>query len=248
MKIVEIVTHCWAGQYTHFASALHYQLSSLVLYPPKDCEVQSTVCWLYNDKVTEEVINTFLSQRSIRIKSVVFRDPLELGRRSIGRNYAAKGTGADIVWFADADYLFREGCLDHLVSLPWPGEVTMVYPRSARIASTHGIGDKMLARDREGRLLDIDPKDFISHGHRKAIGGVQIVRGDFARRHGYLNGQRPWSQPAKSPFADFHDDIAYRRYCLGLGQIVGVELPNVFRIRHTTTTYEGPKAPAEASA
>ncbi|MCA9201579.1 MAG: hypothetical protein KDA59_00945, partial [Planctomycetales bacterium] len=41
---LEVVSHCW--KYAHF---LAYQLSSLVLYPPKDLSVRMTVFYCEDD-------------------------------------------------------------------------------------------------------------------------------------------------------------------------------------------------------
>ncbi len=38
-----------------------------------------------------------------------------LFRRAIGRNMRAKQSQADVLWFADTDYLFGEGCIDDVM-------------------------------------------------------------------------------------------------------------------------------------
>jgi hypothetical protein len=161
-----------------------------------------------------------------------------LGRRCIGRNEAALGTRSDYVWFTDVDYMFGAGCLDGLSSLKWPSGATMVFPRQIQILKDHATGDSWLrhAVDQVG-MLTISEHDFVPHRFNRAVGGVQIVRGDFARKHGYLNVPE-WQKPTKRPFCNFKDDIAYREFCRKHGEIVAVDLPGVFRIRHTETAYK----------
>ncbi len=43
---------------------------------------------------------------------------------------------------------------------------------------------------------------------------------------------------ALQPFKDFRDDLAYRRECSEQGPIIGVDIPEVYRIRHSKTTYQ----------
>ncbi len=233
MKI-EIVTHCWAEKFHHYANALHYQLSSLVLWAPKRCGVAVTICLTPSDR---SVWNTILRFRHLLdIKTIEL--PIDhLGRRSIGRNRAAKETDADVVWFSDVDQMYRGDCLDRLDRMYWGSGIVMMYPRKIQIHKNHAIGDSILMYP-STVPIDVDPNDFVEKYYRNAIGGVQIVRGDFARRFGYLNGMKKWQTPVSKPFGDFRDDLAYRRFCLGYGNIVGVDLPGVYRLRHSTTTYQ----------
>ena len=238
MKTIEIVTHAYAEEMPHFASALVHQLSSILLHPSKCCKVAVSLCSTLNDRRIDLVSRYFLTQQKELDLGIYDMSADELGRRSIGRNRVAKDTDADIVWFADVDQVFRDGIFDRLAEMEWPADASMIYPRMIKIHKDHATGDKLLCGMKEPKLVDIDPEDFIDKRYRKAIGGVQIVQGDFARQHGYLNGDEKWQRSTDKPFGDFRDDVAYRSFCLQHGPIVGVDLPGMFRLRHTATTYK----------
>jgi hypothetical protein len=103
------------------------------------------------------------------------------------------------------------------------------------IHKDHVTGDLVLSGQRPLHIGDFVPKHYT-----RAIGGVQIVRGEFAQKYGYLNSESKWQLPNPKPFGDFKDDIAYRRMCGLFGKIRGVDLDGVLRIRHSTTTYQKP--------
>lgn len=237
--LIDIVTHCYAVEYPHFADLLAYQVSSLFLCPPK-CDAKLVACFCLEDKKTVDVLNW------ASYWLPVYRIPLSpqaLGRRCIGRNRAAKETEADLVWFTDCDHTFQEGCLDRLASLDWPiaegVPASMVFPKTIKIHQDYATGDQ--AAEKVGgkpHLVSVDKSRFVDKHYNRAIGGVQIVRGDFARKHGYLDGDSKWQKPADKPFGDFKDDVAYRGFCKQHGHIVGVDLPGVYRMRHSTTSYQ----------
>ena len=238
--LVEIVTHAYAVEHRHYAAALCYQLSSLVLHPPKDCVVRTTVCYCDEDWAVKNVLKFFADHLDLR--HWIASDRYRLGRRCIGRSSVAGYTLADFVWFADVDQVWDGSCFDRLVAMPWPSGASMIYPKTIKIHRDHATGDAALAKvDLDNpRLIDVDPSEFIDKGYNRAIGGVQIVRGNFARQYGYLNGDPAWQQPAAKPFGDFRDDVAYRTFCWTKGPIVGVDLPGMLRLRHSTTSYQGP--------
>jgi hypothetical protein len=242
--LVELITHCWAHDLPHFAKALCYKLSSLILHPPKTCQVQVTVCYWPQDMNTREVIEWYYSEYGTKAQFPYLRMmPLtvpSLGRRCIGRNIAAKNSAGDIVWFDDVDQVYRDGVLDLLAAYEWSDDVVMVFPKQIQIHRDHHLGDRCLFRIREPQLVDTDPGEFINKRYNVAIGGVQIVRGDFARRHGYLDGNERWQQKRTDgrPFGDFRDDLAYRGFCKLYGRIQGIDLPGMYRLRHTRTTHD----------
>ena len=239
MKTIEVVTHAYAEEMPHFASALVHQISSLVLHKSKKCKVKLTVCCTPSDTSVSQVLGWCYRGVEVHLNcSPMYLPWSNIGRRCIGRNDAALVTEADIVWFADVDQVFRNGIFDRLAEMEWPAGASMIHPRNIKIHKDHSTGDKLLCRLKELKLVDIDPKDFVDKRYRKAIGGVQIVQGDFARQYGYLNGDEKWQRPTDKPFGDFRDDVAYRRFCLRHGSIVGVDLPGMFRLRHTKTTYQ----------
>jgi hypothetical protein len=242
MKI-DIVTHCWAKEYPHFASALCYQLSSLLLPTTRFFDLQAVVCYEANDELAVGVVNYFSSK--VKLKAIVYPNAVTLGRRSIGRNYAAKNSDADVVWFTDVDHVFAESCWSGLLTLSnkelADPSITMIYPKDIKIHRDHATGDKALEnKSHKPFTAFVDKSEFIDKHYNRAIGGVQIVFGDFARRYGYLDGVEQFQIPAKKPFGDFRDDVAYRKFCEQHGKIIGVNLPGVFRLRHSTTTYQPP--------
>ncbi len=236
---IEIISHCLATELPHYADALWCQWRSLVDNHPAGHGVTLTVChWLEDDR-TNKIILRMGDQRQdtsgLEIKLIPLDSVGELGRRCIGRNRAAKFSKADVVWFCDVDHCFGPGCLDALADLYWPvlfgRESVMVFPWEVMIHRDHATGDAALLRH------EIDPAEFEVKRYRKAIGGVQIVRGDFAREHGYLDGCLRWQRPTAKPFGDFRDDVAYRQFCLRQGPVSGITLPGIYRMRHTQTSY-----------
>jgi len=253
LPLVEIVSHCYAAELPQYAAMLVYQASSLVLHKPKHCRVCLSICVQREDqhgtvpsdpnvaKVLSWVKET-LKENSIQW-TICYQRKVELGRRCIGRNHLALHSNADIVWFADVDQVYRDGVLDQLVEMPWPEQASMVFPRDIMIHRDWITGDeRTFAVDLDDlHLVDVELSEFVAKRYKKAIGGVQIVRGDFARKYGYLDRNEKWQQPTEKPLGDFRDDIAYRRFCLDHGLIVGVDLPGLFRLRHTKTSYQDDK-------
>jgi len=243
---VEIVSHCYAAELPQYAAMLAYQASSLVLHKPKKCKVCLSVCvWEDQEEETFDLhARKALAWAMLHIPCKIIRMKRnEIGRRCIGRNHAALHTSADYVWFADVDQVFRDGILDQLISMPWPENASMIYPREIKIHQDWVTGDKRTASvDLDDlQLIDTDPTEFVPKRYRTAIGGVQIVRGDFARKHGYLNTIPKWHRTTEELFKNFYDDVVYRRYCAELGLVVGVDLPGLYRLRHTKTTYQEDK-------
>ena len=237
MKKIEIISHIYGVELPLCVGAFQYHLSSLILHRPK-CSVTMTVCYCPADKLVCELLEWFSNVdrqgADLKMKYIPEETPLVLGRRCIGRNKMAKQTEADVVWFADGDFCFGDGCLDTLACMSWPEDATLVFPREYWIHKEHAVGDR-ITRNLKPGLVDVDPEDFIKIGHSVAIGGIQIVTGDFCREHGYLDKQDKWMQPHTKPFKDTLDDKAFRKYC---GKITGqqakkIDLPNLFRIRQS---------------
>ena len=242
MKTVEIVSHCYAAEHQLFAAALGYQLSSLVIHRPKHCNVLVTVCMVNDasDTNTSQMVHGMSQYMVDGLRGqACFLPKEQLWRRAIGRNVVAKMSTADYVWFADADYAFGEGCLDSLVEQfdAAAKDVVMVYPKTVRISVDHATGDRTLAKMSMPQLLDINQAEYVDKHHRFAIGGMQIVRGDFARTYGYLNDNEKFQRPVTTPFPDTNCDMAYRKYCAQYGGIVGIDLPEVYRLRHSVSSY-----------
>ena len=117
----------------------------------------------------------------------------------------------------------------------------MIYPALIQIHRDHATGDAATVLVDQPKLISVNKAEFIPKHYNRAIGGVQIVQGDFARKHGYLNDSPEWQKPTETPFGDFKDDVAYRKFTSQFGPIVGVDFPGVFRIRHSSTTYQEDK-------
>lgn len=241
LKRIEIVTHCWAGKFEHYARCFQYQVSSLVLNPPQNCNVSLCLCYDPNDVVQKTLgkVRNWLDESKPGL--AVLKLPIrQLGRRAIGRNIVAKQTPADLVWFTDCDHVFRDGVLDRLAEFEWPEGASMIYPKQIMIHRDHTTGDQAIARMNGSEPLDVDPSEFVPKRYNRAIGGVQIVRGEFAREYGYLDGSR-WQSPLhRDTFVSCRCDRAYRKFCKQHGPIVPIDLPGVYRIRHTQTTHHEP--------
>ena len=159
-------------------------------------------------------------------------------QRAIGRNMAAKQTKADVIWMADADYLWCEGCLDSLTQLA--GKLgPLWFPRETLLQVSHALGDATLDAVTEPGIYainedcgDDEPAEFEPKIEKRAIGGIQIVAGDVARKVGYCDGTK-WMTPVPEGtdyVAGFKSDVDFR-WALGTdGE--PIDVPNLFRLRH----------------
>ena len=234
MKKIEIITHCQSIERGWYSSLLTYQLSSLVLHPPKNCEVSITVFSCKEDEKTQKVLRYFEQYENLYLRSILL-DAGDLGRRSIGRNLAALQTKADIVWFTDVDYTFGEGCLDAVAAQEWPEKAVLGFVEYTSIHKDHDIGDKYIETAYENpQLLDVNVDDFVLHEkHIRPIGGIQIVQGDFAREHGYCKSFPETRKPIPDgTFASCTCDLVFRRECRRLGGQISFNIPSVYRLRH----------------
>lgn len=240
MSGIKIVVHCYAAELPQFAQFLRYQLSSLALWPAKVPNLIE-ICYSPDDARTREVIDWFICNTNVCIGRSPIQPPERLFRRAIGRNDAALYNSADLVWFCDCDYLFGEGCLDGL----WKSWneldqfASMMFPEKFWTMKSRELGDQIADRSRAEGLASVNPELFTQVKSKKAFGGLQIVPGSLARKYGYMAGHRRYQRPLLKPFANFHDDVAFRKSCLKLGPILPLEVPNLFRLRHSKTTYQG---------
>lgn len=244
---IEIVTHAYAGDLPQFAVFLQAQLSSLLRYA-SSTPVTVTVCYSLADTAIAQVVdrhrNTMIGW--LQLNPMPMSEP-ELFRRCIGRNRAALATEADVVWFADVDHCFGPQCLNELWDIfqelgTDPHEPTLVWPERLCIHRDHETGDRFWQQHLNNQgIIEINPSDFVDKGYHSAIGGVQIVKGTFARQYGYLDGNAKWQQPRTDgkPFGDFRDDVRFRSFCLSKGPGLQVPIPNLYRLRHSKVTYKG---------
>lgn len=224
--LLEIVTHCW-----NYSSLLRWHIDSLFRRPAtSDLSVLLAVFYSTDDDKTIAVLNEAVKQRVAADKTYLVPCALatpDLCRRAIGRNVAAVGTRADWLWFTDCDYLLGE-CLPSLPqALEAAGNPALAYPATVEVTSQQD-GDRLIQRAACQDDLVVDcpwEQRFMN----RAIGGIQIVRGDIARR-GYLPGHPKWQRPAER-WMRTHEDVAYRQ-SLGT-EGTAINLPGVRRIRHS---------------
>lgn len=225
MKI-EIVTHSY-----NYSRLLTYQLSSLALHPPQDVSLTFTVFYNEDDLPTRQVLDFFWDDPRGDVAVWNFRNlpTPELCRRAIGRNLAALNSHADWIWFTDCDYIFGPGALDSLPEALGKIEGPLAFPRQVLGSISHELGDAAIQKVNGPGLYSIDPTHFRPARHNRAIGGIQIVRGDVAREIGYCRGTR-WQRPART-WKRTHEDRAFRKILGTRGE--PIDIPNVFRIRHS---------------
>jgi hypothetical protein len=232
VRTVEIISHCW-----QYSRVLNYQLSSLVLNPPKRVVVRLVVYYSLDDSNTQAVVTLFAHLESTKewLHGLWMKKPFLLNR-SIGRNMAARHSTADLVWFCDCDYFFGPGCLDALADVPLdpadPEYSPLYFPRVTYYNKDHANGDGYARRAAVPDVYDIDPADFIEHRSKRAIGGIQIVPGDVARAKGYCPDISKWQTPTDGDKMLFGSDVPFRR-SLGTGG-KAIDIPNCYRIRQTT--------------
>jgi hypothetical protein len=223
---IEIVSHCW-----RYGALLAYQLSSLALHPPGAVRVRMTVFHSTDDEGTVEVLDFFGGRNVPGVEWKWW--PLErsrLFRRAIGRDLAARATTADWVFFTDCDVLFHEGALDALGRELEGRKDILVYPRTHSVSELLDADAPVFrALEEEVRVVDIDPALFTPEERDRAVGGLQIVRGDVARAAGYCGEIALFQRPTER-WRKTREDRVFR-WLLGT-QGTPVEVPGIFRIRH----------------
>lgn len=225
---LEIVSHCW--RYEHL---LAYQLSSLLLYPPRRLAVTVTVFHAAEDAGTARLLADVGARRVPNVSwNWRVLDRGRLFRRGIGRNLAARATPCDWIWFTDCDLLFREGCLDALADALQGRRDALVFPREEAVSGLLEPGDPILERGRSGPLpVDIDPARFVREPRDRATGPLQITHGDIARACGYCEGLRVYQKPSPV-WTKATEDRAFRWLLRTQG--VPLDIPGVYRIRHAS--------------
>jgi hypothetical protein len=235
---LDVVTHCW-----RYSRLLTYQLSSFLLNPTTRTNVSVTVFCAEPDEDpdTWEVLKFFSQQPAVAGVRFQWR-PLEkpnLFRRAIGRNMAALETKADWVWFADCDMVFGRDSLDSLNETLTDIDADLVFPRRIHVSRTHQLGDMAIQRLESPQLTDITQEDFVCRRYSRAIGGVQIVRGDLARRIGYCNDTKHQTPTNGEKWLNPRGDTAFCRFVGTKGH--PVQIPNVFRLRHSKRGQDHPE-------
>lgn len=222
----EIVSHCW-----NYSRLLTYQLSSLVLYPPSETSVTMTVFYNEEDRRTCEVLKYFAGLKVPRVQWHWWRlDQPQLFRRAIGRNMAALASEADWIWFTDCDQVFHRGCLDTLARRLPSCRGPLAYPRCVG-CTDHLDSDNPVFKkvDAGPAVVDIDPGDFRPVPQPRAIGALQITRGELVRRIGYCKDIPQFMRPAKQ-FGRTFEDVKFRKLLGTKGE--PMDIPGVYRIEH----------------
>ena len=235
--MIEIISHVYNPPGTdQYAQLLKWQLASLVNHPPV-VDYRMTVFYCGNPK-DKPLINTLDRFPNIRDLCTgldwkfdfISMSREELFRRAIGRNYRALKTEADVIWFTDCDYLFGEGCLDSIHEL-MDADSGLCIPETVKINVNHATGYAAIERERENPLPQIVESEFKVRKEKKAIGGIQLIGGNLARKIGYLKGTS-WVEPvdASKGFRSCRCDKVWRTH----NNLSATRLPikGVYRLRH----------------
>ncbi len=223
---LQVVSHCW--NYAHLSL---FQLSSIVNYPPEDCELTYTLFHAEEDTGMRELIKQF---DRIDVPNVTWDwqvlPKAELFRRAIGRNKAALSSTADWIWFADCDLIFHKGCLDSVAAAVKDKQVRMIFPDHEGVTDLLPPDHAMLNQTPEEHgTIDVDPTLFQFNKISKAKGAFQIVHGDVARAVGYCQTINLYQTPSER-WRKTYEDTVFRRLIDSEGEAVNIE--NLFRIRH----------------
>ena len=232
---LEIVCHCY-----HYHRLLAYQISSLFLYD-FNAEVRLTVCFCKEDTGTFETLLYFILRDDRPDNLTIFPWKMQhdyLMRRAIGRNQVALATEADVVWFSDGDYLFREGCIDTLMDLDLSQD-QIVFPLWVNKSISMESGDALIQAMDPVNVRDVPDDQFTRQRLSRAIGGVQIVKGSTANRYGYVPDRERFQKPCKR-WRKTDEDPVYRK-SLAAGRGTAVRIPGVYRIRHSNYGRKDPK-------
>ena len=241
---LDVVSHSW-----NYGRLLAYQISSLFLYPSQ-YNVRLTIVCCPEDTRTLATIGFFVADERIP-ENLTIRPWLlkkeNLMRRAIGRNAVALTEDADVLWYADCDYLFREGttkdgqvfgnCIDALMETDLSDE-QIVYPRWIQKTESMEAGDELMKEMDVLDVRDVPEEKFCWSKLTRAVGGAQIVKGSTARRYGYLPDNAKHQQPS-DVWLKTRCDVAYRRE-IAAGRGTGIQLPGVYRIRHSEYGRENP--------
>lgn len=210
---------------------LVYQLSSLVLHPPKNTDVTMTVYYGEEDTATVALLDFFAQQQVPGVRwnwQVLPRQALF--RRAIGRNLAAKQTRADWVWFTDCDLLFGDGCLDGLALALQGRRDVLVYPSSENCTGLLPPEAPILNPPMAPlQVLDFDTSLFSRFPRDRATGPLQITHGKVARTVGYCESLPYYQRPSET-WCKAYEDRALRWLLRTQG--APIDVPSVYRIRH----------------
>lgn len=225
MLNIEIVSHCW-----RYSNMLTYQLSSLVVNPPTKAHITMSVFYSKEDKETCDLLAYFQTLTPPNVTWNWQAIPKEkLFRRAIGRNYAAKNTKADWVWFTDCDIIFHENCIDSLSEQLQGRNDILCYPRQERATEMLSSDNPILEAGWSPQVMDINVNEFKVFTRDRAKGEYQIAHGDVARTVGYCERVSIYQTPSDA-WCKCYDDRAFR-WLLGT-QGTPLEVEGAYQIRH----------------
>lgn len=239
---IEIVTHCYSGHSPFiYEKLLFAQLSGFCTEEHYVSRVKVTVYVSENDHRTKRVAEKFsghpLLKQNVEIEVRAVPDEF-LFRRAICRNDAALKSKADVLWFTDCDYIFKEGSLETAYRESQKSAATLIFPEEIMIHREHALGDQAIDQLRHSIEYDefipyrVVESEFKARKESNAWGGMFIVKGHFCRESGYLKGTE-WTEPLKTTekgFLQCKCDVPFRKSC---GSKEKVKIPNVYRIRHS---------------
>lgn len=235
---IEVAVHCFADQLPQYAAMLRFQASRLAAHCPGNAAVfhSIAVASAANDRTTWSVIPDIVRLASKTYQPRIVTLPKELlFRRSIFRHRISQESRADVIWYADCDYLIGEGAIEAILAQVQKTD-GLRFPREYWRHLDHDRGDETWQKMASQAVLPpIDPSQFELIPSKFAIGGIQLIGADEAKRIGYLGGRRSkWQRPVNPdiPFADFRDDSTWRRK-LPRGYGRSIDVPNLFRVRHS---------------
>lgn len=237
MKI-EVVSHCYCPPGVNtYAQHLKWQWVSLCNFPTNCHEVTLMVCYTRSDSTTLDMAKALYDYphpENVKLRGMDLL-PSMLFRRAIGRNLVALESKADVVYFTDVDYFWMGGFFDAVAEHMSP-ESGLCMPSHIWIAKEHAACQELVESQRGAMTVRWKEGDFVRRKQRICIGGVQLVGGDFARRHGYLNCTK-WVQPVDSS-AGFRSCVCDRQFRAWRKKLdprptERLDLPHCYRLRHT---------------
>jgi len=242
---IEIVSHCW-----NYSRLLKFQLSSLLLSPPRETQVTMTVVYSPEDQGTDDLLSFFGRQAVPNVTwNWVPIDKRSVFRRAIGRNLRAKQTTADWIFFTDCDQMFCRDSLDTLGRELQGRRDLLVFPRvthcSDRISDPAEIVVDTPDAD-SPHIVSADLNRFQPILNHKAIGPLQIFHGDVARQVGYCEAIPFYQRPVERWQKTYEDRVV--RWLVGTHG-VPIDVPHIYRIEHHHKgRYESRKTPAWMNA
>lgn len=237
---LDIVTHCYCPDgMPHYANLLGIQCAS-ILQAANDTSWDTVgvhIWWCRRDNHTALVANTMNSSGKVRFMPCAVDSPSFLFRRAAGRNISARSSMADVIWFADCDYIFTSQCLESLHSLS-DRNCGLLYPQSTMISLDHETGDNVTAELCADycKLKSILSNEslWVHKRESRAIGGIQIVGANSIKRIGYLDETKWVRVDDTATKFSFGCDIAFRKI---MGDGDKLDIRGLYRLRHSTHGY-----------